>query len=285
MEIIEADLFGFCFGVNRAVDIVEEKLEEQKKIDTLGPIVHNPNVVEDLSEKGAEVVNSLDEVNTDSVIITAHGAGREIHSKIREKGLNLIDTTCPIVRTAQETAEDLVDRGYQVIIYGENDHTEVRNILGWLDGRGIAILDPNADVNIRKGKVALLSQTTKGKKYFFDFAARFLQVHSDELEQVKIVDTTCGETRRRYEAAERLADEVDIILVVGGKNSANTRKLAEVSASTGIETHHIKDETEIEPTWFEGVKRVGITAGASTPQSAVSAVEEVLEQFDDTLVD
>ncbi len=285
MEIIEADLFGFCFGVNRAVDIVEEKLEEQKKIDTLGPIVHNPNVVEDLSEKGAEVVNSLDKVNTDSVIITAHGAGREIHNKIKEKGLNLIDTTCPIVRTAQETAEDLVDRGYQVIIYGENDHTEVRNILGWLDGRGIAILDPNADVEVRKGKVALLSQTTKGKKYFFNFAARFLQAHNDELEQVKIVDTTCGETRRRYEAAERLADEVDIILVVGGKNSANTRKLAEVSASTGIETHHIKDETEIDPDWFNGVERVGITAGASTPQSAVSAVEKVLEQLNNSMMD
>lgn len=285
MKIKEADLFGFCFGVNRAVDIVENKLEEHKKIDTLGPIVHNPNVVENLSKKGAEVVNSLDEVDTDSVIITAHGAGREIHERINEKGLNLIDTTCPIVRTAQETAEDLVDRGYQVIIYGENDHTEVRNILGWLNGEGVAILDPKADVKIRKGKVALLSQTTKGKKYFFNFVARFLQVHNDELEEVKIVDTTCGETRRRYEAAERLAEEVDLILVVGGKNSANTRKLAEVSASTGIETHHIKDETEIEPVWFDGVERVGITAGASTPQSSVSAVEDVLERLNESKLD
>ncbi len=280
MEIMEADLFGFCFGVNRAVDIVEEKLKEQEKIDTLGPIVHNPNVVEKLSKKGAEVVNSLEDVNTDSVIITAHGAGREIHRKIKKKGLNLIDTTCPIVRTAQETAEDLVGKGYQVVIYGENDHTEVRNILGWLNGKGVAILDPEEEVVIKNGRVALLSQTTKGKKYFFNFVARFLQNHSNELEKVTIVDTTCGETRRRYEAAERLAKEVDIILVVGGKNSANTRKLAEVSASTGIETHHIKDETEINPDWFVGVDKVGVTAGASTPQSSVSSVEKVLQELD-----
>jgi (E)-4-hydroxy-3-methyl-but-2-enyl pyrophosphate reductase len=276
MEIIKAELFGFCFGVRRAVDIVEDKLEEQEKIDTLGPIVHNPNVVEDLSEKGAEVVNALDNVNTDSVIITAHGAGRDIHREIEEKGLDLIDTTCPIVKKAQETAEDLVNKGYQVVIYGENDHTEVRNILGWLDGKGVAILDPEKEVPIPEGRVALLSQTTKGKKYFFDFAADFLKSNRDRLEDVKIVDTTCGETRRRYEAAERLAEQVELILVVGGKNSANTRKLAEVAGNTGVETHHIKDETEIEPEWIEGVDKVGITAGASTPQSAVSSVEETL---------
>lgn len=276
MEIVKADLFGFCFGVRRAVDIVEDKLEEHEKIDTLGPIVHNPNVVEDLSEKGAEVVNSLDNVNTDSVIITAHGAGRNIHRDIEDKGLDLIDTTCPIVKKAQETAEDLVNKGYQVVIYGENDHTEVRNILGWLDGKGVAILDPEKEVPIPEGRVALLSQTTKGKKYFFDFAADFLKANRDRLEDVKIVDTTCGETRRRYEAAERLAEQVELILVVGGKNSANTRKLAEVAGNTGVETHHIKDETEIEPGWIEGVDKVGITAGASTPQSAVSAVEETL---------
>ncbi len=276
MEIIKADLFGFCFGVRRAVDIVEDKLEEHEKIDTLGPIVHNPNVVEDLSEKGAEVVNALDNVNTDSVIITAHGAGRDIHSEIEDKGLDLIDTTCPIVKKAQETAEDLVNKGYQVVIYGENDHTEVRNILGWLDGKGVAILDPEKEVPVPEGRVALLSQTTKGKKYFFDFAADFLKANRDRLEDVKIVDTTCGETRRRYEAAERLAEQVELILVVGGKNSANTRKLAEVAGNTGVETHHIKDETEIEPEWIEGVDKVGITAGASTPQSAVSSVEETL---------
>lgn len=280
MEILKADLFGFCFGVRRAVDIVEEKLEESEKIDTLGPIVHNPNVVKDLSEEGAEVVNSLDEVNTDSVIITAHGAGRGVHRGIEQKGLNLIDTTCPIVKAAQETAEDLVQEGYQVVIYGENDHTEVRNILGWLDGKGIAILDPTEEVPIPDGRVALLSQTTKGKKYFFDFASDFLQANRDQLENVKIVDTTCGETRRRYEAAESLAKQVDLILVVGGKNSANTRKLAEVAANTEIETHHIKDETEIKRSWVDGVKKVGITAGASTPQSAVSSVEETLKKFD-----
>lgn len=280
MEIVKADLFGFCFGVRRAVDIVEDKLEEHEKIDTLGPIVHNPNVVEDLSEKGAEVVNALDNVNTDSVIITAHGAGRDIHRDIEDKGLDLIDTTCPIVKKAQETAEDLVNKGYQVVIYGENDHTEVRNILGWLDGKGVAILDPEKEVPIPEGRVALLSQTTKGKKYFFDFAADFLKANRDRLEDVKIVDTTCGETRRRYEAAERLAERVELILVVGGKNSANTRKLAEVAGNTGIETHHIKDETEIEPEWIEGVDKVGITAGASTPQSAVSAVEETLLEIE-----
>ena len=279
MKIEKADVLGFCFGVRRAVEIVEEKLEHTERIATLGPIVHNPDVVEDLSDKGAKIVNSLDEVEADSVVITAHGAGREIHDQAAEKGLDLVDTTCPIVHKAQETAAELADQGFDLVIYGEEDHPEIRNILGWIDGHGVAIMDPSKEVELTRGQVALLSQTTKGKKYFFDFATRFLDLHQDELEEVHIVNTTCPETRRRYEAVEELADRVDLVLVVGGKNSANTRKLAEVCANTGVPTHHIKDASEIDPAWVEGLDRVGITAGASTPKSAVRLVEQTINRL------
>lgn len=279
MKIEKAEVLGFCFGVRRAVDIVEDKLQHTEKIATLGPIVHNPNVVQDLSDKGAKVVSSLDEVDVDSVVITAHGAGQEIHNKAESKGLDLVDTTCPIVRKAQETAAELVKEGFDLVIYGEEDHPEIRNILGWIDGHGVAIMDPNQPIELTHGRVALLSQTTKGKKYFFDFATRFLNLHRDELEEVHLVNTTCPETRRRFEAVEDLAERVELVLVVGGKNSANTRKLAEVCANTGVPTHHIQDESEIDPAWIEGLERVGITAGASTPESAVGAVEETLKRM------
>ncbi len=270
---------GFCFGVRRAVDIVEEKLEEMDQLATLGPIVHNPNVIERLSGKGAEVVDSLDEVEADSVVITAHGAGDEVHRRIKSRGHDLVDTTCPIVHRAQEVAQDLTGEGFKLVIYGEEDHPEVRNILGWVEGRGTAIMDPEEEVDLESGQVALLSQTTKGKKYFFDFATSFLDSHRDQIDDARIVDTTCPETRRRFEAVEDLAGNVELVLVVGGKNSANTRKLAEVCASTGVSTYHIQDEKEIEPEWFEDVDRVGITAGASTPQSSVSAVEKTIREL------
>lgn len=279
VKIKKAKVLGFCFGVRRAVDIVEEKLEEKERIATLGPIVHNPNVVKDLCRKGAEVVNSLEQVKTDSVVITAHGAGKEIHERADEQGLDLVDTTCPIVHKAQETAAELTQQGFELVIYGEEDHPEIRNILGWIDGRGVAIMDPRATVELRTGRLALLSQTTKGKKYFFDFATQFLDTNREQIEEARIVNTTCPETRRRYEAVEDLAARVDLVLVVGGKNSANTRKLAEVCSNTGVPTYHIKDETEIDSEWLEGTEKVGITAGASTPQSAVEQVEETLQEM------
>lgn len=279
MEIEKAEVMGFCFGVRRAVDIVEEKLEEMDQLATLGPIVHNPNVIERLSGKGAEVVDSLDEVEAASVVITAHGAGEEVHKRIKSRGFDLVDTTCPIVHRAQEVAQDVTGEGFKLVIYGEEDHPEVRNILGWVEGKGTAIMDPEEEVDLESGQVALLSQTTKGKKYFFNFATSFLGSHRDQIDDARIVDTTCPETRRRFEAVEDLADNVELVLVVGGKNSANTRKLAEVCASTGVSTHHIQDEKEIEPEWLEDVEGAGITAGASTPQSSVSAVEETIRDL------
>ena len=281
MEIEKAEVMGFCFGVRRAVEIVEEKLEEMDKLATLGPIVHNPNVIQRLSSKGAEVVDSLDEVDASSVVITAHGAGNEVHKRINEQGLDLVDTTCPIVHRAQEVAQELAEEGFELVIYGEEDHPEIRNILGWIDGKGTAIMDPREELELETGRVALLSQTTKGKKYFFDFATSFLDFNRDQIDDVRIVDTTCPETRRRYEAVEDLARRVELVLVVGGKNSANTRKLAEVCANTGVSTHHIQDESEIKPEWLDGLDRVGITAGASTPQSSVSAVEKTLMRLSD----
>lgn len=279
MKVETAEVMGFCPGVERAVDIVEDKLEEIDRLATLGPIVHNPNVVDRLSEQGAQVVSSLDEVDSKTVVITAHGAGEEIHRQIDEQGLRLVDTTCPIVHNAQETAEDLAAEGFELVIYGEEDHPEIRNILGWIDGTGIAVMDPESDLTVNNGRVALLSQTTKGKHYFFDFASRFLQYHQDQIDEARIVDTTCPETRRRYEAVVDLASRVDLVLVVGGKNSANTRKLAEVSENTGVTTYHIQDESEIESSWFEGITQVGITAGASTPQWAVKNVRRTVERL------
>ncbi|MGQ9734512.1 MAG: 4-hydroxy-3-methylbut-2-enyl diphosphate reductase [Candidatus Bipolaricaulia bacterium] len=277
MELRKAEVLGFCAGVRRAVRMIEEELE-QGPLETLGAVVHNPHVVADLERRGARVVRSLEEVRSGRLAITAHGVGEEVYHKIEALGLKLIDTTCPIVSRAQRAAASLAKEGYKAIIFGEADHPEVRGLLGWTKGSGVAILDPSVPLKLPR-RVALLSQTTKGSELFAQFVGRFLEYHLLELEELRIINTTCPETGRRYEAAKELSRWAEVVLVVGGRNSANTRRLAETCARMGVETHLIEDSSEIEQEWLIARERVGLTAGASTPDSAIAAVIRRLEEL------
>lgn len=278
MEIEKAKVLGFCFGVRRAIAIVEEEAKREKLV-TLGTTVHNPHVVADLAQKGAKVVSSLDEAQG-TVAITAHGMGEEVYEEIKRRGLRLVDTTCPIVSKAQRAARKLVDEGFKVIIYGEADHKEVRGVLGWTKGQGIAILDPNTQIEIPRRKVALVSQTTKGPEAFVRFVSKFLEKNIARINELRIINTTCPETNERYEAAKDLARRADLMIVVGGKDSANTRKLAETCRATGVETYHIESAAEINPAWLSGKRHVGVTAGASTPDASIEAVIERLKELE-----
>ena len=271
MEIRKAEVLGFCVGVRRAVQIIEEEVKKGP-LETLGAVVHNPHVVEKLEQRGAKVIRSLEEARTGRVAITAHGVGEEVYRKLQERNLELIDTTCPIVSRAQRAAHKLAAEGFDIVIYGEADHPEVRGILGWTGGRGVATLDPEVPLKIHRRRVALLAQTTKGEEAFVEFISRFLKKHIAELNEVRIVNTTCPETGKRYAAAEELARWADLMLVVGGRNSANTRRLAETCARAGAETYHIEDAAEIRREWLQGKERIGVTAGASTPDEAIEAV-------------
>lgn len=273
MEIVKAKVFGFCFGVRRAVEVIETELDRNTPLCTLGAIVHNAHVVEALANKGAKLVQSLDEVPPGgAVAITAHGAGEEVYEDIRERGLRLIDTTCSIVRRAQQTAAALVDDGFFVVLYGGAEHPEVKGILSWTRGQGVATQTSKIDVPPGVKGIAVIAQTTENPRLFAEFAQQVTREQTGKVPEIRIIDTTCPETGRRYQAARELAQQVDSLIVVGSRSSANTRKLTETCRETGIPTHHIESAAEIEEAWLAGVDRFGVTAGASTPDDVITEV-------------
>lgn len=272
MKVVLARVYGFCPGVRRAVEMVEAHLRERGPLATLGAIVHNTQVVEELSHRGARVVEELSQVEEGAVAITAHGAGPEIFEEAKRQGLVLVDTTCPIVRRAQEAARDFAQAGFFVLIYGEEAHPEVRGLLSWTRGRGKATLNPQELEGIGSDRLALISQTTKGRKEFWSFVSSVVARLDPNLREVHALDTTCPETGRRYQGVQELAGQVEALVIVGSRNSANTRKLAEVARQTGRPTFHIERAEELQPEWFQGVNSVGVTAGASTPDHLVQQV-------------
>lgn len=273
MEIVKAKVFGFCFGVRRAVEMIETELDNNAPLCTLGAIVHNNHVVEALASKGAKLVQSLDEVPPGgAVAITAHGAGEEVYADIRGRGLRLIDTTCSIVRRAQQTAAALVNDGFFVVLYGEVEHPEVKGILSWTRGQGVVTQTSKIDVPPGVKGIAVIAQTTKNPKLFAEFAQQITKEQTGKVPEIRIIDTTCPETGRRYQAARELAQQVDSLIVVGSRSSANTRKLTETCRETGIPTYHIESAAEIEEAWLAGVDRFGVTAGASTPDDVIAEV-------------
>jgi len=279
MKIKKAKALGFCFGVRRAIEVVERGAEEYGPIDSLGSIVHNPEVVKRLAAKGVDVVNGLEHVRNATVAITAHGARPEVMQEAAARGLCVIDATCPIVRKLQKMAQRLEADGFQVLIYGDKDHPEVRAVLAWTNGDGSALQDPEAPVAIRQRKVALLSQTTKSAGSFTAFVAKFMTKHISCINELRVINTTCPETEERYQAARELAEECDLLIVVGGRNSANTRKLADTCAATGVESHQVETSAEIDPAWLVGKESVGVTAGASTPDESIDQVVQHLQDL------
>jgi len=285
MKIIRAKVLGFCFGVSRAVEMIETELREHGPLYTLGAIVHNTHVVEALAKKGAKLVHSLDEVPPKgTVAITAHGAGEEVYAEIRRRGLSLVDTTCPIVRRAQQTAAKLVDEGYFVVVYGEADHQEVRGILSWTRGKGIATLSSRVSIPAGEKRIGIIAQTTKKPELFSRFAQEITNRYTGKVQEIRIIDTTCPETGRRYQAGRELANDVDALIVVGSRTSANTRKLAETCRGTGTPTYHIEEAAEIDPSWLAGKERFGVTAGASTPDNVIEEVVKRLQDIDKMLL-
>jgi len=279
MKIKKAKALGFCFGVRRAIEVVERGTEEYGPIDSLGSIVHNPEVVKRLAAKGVDVVNGLEHVKNATVAVTAHGTRPEVMQEAAARGLCVIDATCPIVRKLQKMAQRLQADGFQVLIYGDEDHPEVRAVLAWTNGDGSALQDPEAPLAIRQRKVALLSQTTKSEESFTAFVAKFMTKHIGCINELRVINTTCPETEERYQAARDLAKECDLLIVVGGRNSANTRKLADTCIATGVETHQVESALEIDPAWLMGKDSVGVTAGASTPDESIDEVVQHLQDL------
>ncbi len=273
-----ADQAGYCFGVRRALDLALENLsDETKNVYSLGPIIHNPQVVEEFRRKGMIPIDSIDEIDHGLLVIRSHGVERDLLEQASKKGLEVVDATCPFVKNAQTLAQKLSGEGYQVIIVGESTHPEVKGILSYAGDDPIVVKDADelraASV---AAKVGVLSQTTKRKENFVEV----VKVISGLAHECRAFNTICNATLSRQASAVELAETVDVMLVVGGKNSANTRRLAELCRSTGCEAFQIESPDEIAPHMLRGKQRVGIAAGASTPRSQVDAVKKVCEKSD-----
>ena len=268
MEVILADNLGFCYGVKRAIQLAEDSAAPGQVTNTLGPIIHNPQMVAKLAENGVGTVDSLDEVKEGTIIIRSHGVGPDVYDRVEAMGLNMVDATCPHVRKAQSSAKMLADEGYQVVIIGEKRHPEVKSIIEWAGDGAVAIeTEEEADALPKYGKLGVVAQTTFSAPKFKLIVERLLDKSSD----MKILRTICTATDQRQSAAMKLATEVDLMIVIGGKNSANTTRLAQLCGDK-CKTYHIETADELRDDWFDKIKKIGITAGASTPDWIIKEV-------------
>jgi 4-hydroxy-3-methylbut-2-enyl diphosphate reductase len=271
MKIYTAKTAGFCFGVKRAIDIAFKVAKEKKKgIFTLGPIIHNPQVVEQLKDKGIYPIDDIKgKKGINAVIIRTHGIPIDLHNKILSKGYKIIDATCPFVKKAQFYAKLLKEQNYQVIILGEKNHPEVKSLMSYA-GKDSIVVDSNIPFSKLKSRIGIVVQTTQP----IDALKKFLSEVIGYSKEIKIYNTICNSTALRLKETEKLAKKVDIMFVVGGKNSANTTQLAKLCKSLCVKTYHIETPNEIKKSWLKGTNIIGITAGASTPDWIIKEVEK-----------
>jgi len=282
MQIERAREFGLCFGVRRAVNMLRDAAHTYGSLQTLGPLAHNRVLLQELEALGVTTVDSPTGLTGPVVVVSAHGVGPDIMRMLTERGFTIIDTTCPNVARAQHIAADLARQGLTIVIYGDSHHSEVRGLLGWAGGRGIATLDasvlePSRTPPVPAG-VGIISQTTQRVEEFTAFAQRVCASVLAASQEVRIVNTLCDATRRRQSAAADLARTVDAMVVIGGHASANTQRLAETCA-TIVETYLVETADEIEEALLRGKNRIGLTAGASTPDSSIEDVERRLRRL------
>jgi len=270
--IIEiAENAGFCYGVMRAIDIADKALKRYNLIYSFGPIIHNPQVVNEYEKKGLKVVERVSDIKG-PVLIRSHGVSPKIYEKLMDKGYEVIDATCPFVKEAQRYAKQLHDEGYKVVIFGDKDHPEVKAHLGYTDYNAIVINSVDEAQKIKATRVGVVCQTTQSVERF----GKVIGILAKKIRELKVFNTICDATEKRQEAAKELASRSDLMIVIGGKNSANTRKLYEICKETAKKAYHIETEQEIDPNWFKGVEKVGITAGASTPSYLIRRIYEFI---------
>ena len=277
-SIEKAAGIGFCFGVRRAINILEKVSHERGGVETLGAVVHNQPVLQRLAEIGVRVAREVDDIRGDIVAISSHGVSPQVEEEIRARHIDVINTTCPFVQRAHVAARRLAESGFFVIIYGNVDHSEVRGILGWAKGRGIATLDEKtiATLDHLPRRLGVLSQTTQVPAHFTEFVKKLIDSALTKGSELRIIDTICYDIRERQIASLKLASRVDLMLVIGGHNSANTKHLAEL-CSTITKTYLIETVDEIQPSWFQDQHHIGITAGASTAEETINEVLAKLE--------
>ncbi|WP_425061101.1 4-hydroxy-3-methylbut-2-enyl diphosphate reductase [Sporomusa carbonis] len=276
MKIYMAEHRGFCYGVKRAVDMALNSVDKDRPVHTLGPIIHNPQMVSHLKHKGIESADKLEDIPAGKVIIRSHGVGPDVYLKAKDKNLEIVDATCPHVKKAQQAAYELLKSGYQVVIVGECHHPEVQSIIAWSNNQAKVVETPDeANQLPHYPRLGVVSQTT----FAADEFQTIISILKTKCDELKIERTICTATDLRQKAAIDLAKKVDVMIVVGGKSSANTARLASVCRDAGHKAYHIESASELKSEWFAGVQSAGITAGASTPDWVIEEVYAKMEQM------
>jgi len=270
---------GFCFGVKRAVEMAEAALKRKGPICSLGSLIHNEQVVTALAAKGLRIAKNVSDVKGGTCVISSHGISPVIAEVISAKGVKIIDTTCPFVLRAQKIAKCKSLAGYRVIIVGDEKHPEIKALVGFVSTLAIVVKDGKEARALKldnKAKYIVIAQTTQDRA---NFAGAVKEISAKRTKDLKIFNTICRDAGERQGAAMRLARTVDAIFVVGGRSSANTRRLYEVSKRKAKNAHLIETEDEVRKSWLKGVSFVGITSGASTPEWVVNkVVRKILEK-------
>ena len=273
MRIEKADKIGFCFGVKRAINILERVVRERGEIETLGATVHNQQVLQRLAGLGVRVVNSVNDIQGDTVVISSHGVAPSLETEIRDRHISIIDTTCPFVHRAQLVAQKLAQAGFFVVVYGDANHPEVKGILGWAGDKVLATLEDKFVIGFDQlpRRLGVLSQTTQIPDHFTKFMRKLIDSIFVRDSELRIIDTICHDVRERQAAALKLTKKVDLMLVIGGRASANTNHLVQL-CSTITKTYLIETVGEIQPSWLQGHHYIGVAAGASTSEQTINEV-------------
>ena len=278
MEVIRAKTAGFCFGVKRAVDTVYEQLEkasESTTIYTYGPIIHNEEVVKDMKQKGIIVLQSeaeLDALTEGTVIIRSHGVEKAIYDKLNAKGIKIVDATCPFVKKIHNIVQKESTNGNYIIIVGNPQHPEVEGIRGWAGIKAVVVQtkeDIDKLIIPENEKVCVVSQTTFNYNKFKELVEIILKKSYD----VSVLNTICNATKERQTEAQRIAEDVDAMIVIGDKHSSNTQKLFEICKNACKDTYYIQTLDDLDMNQLGSVETVGITAGASTPNNIIEEVQ------------
>jgi (E)-4-hydroxy-3-methyl-but-2-enyl pyrophosphate reductase (IPP and DMAPP forming) len=287
MEVIKAKTAGFCFGVKRALEMVNEALCTSSAVPntplySLGPLIHNPGVVQELTDKGLKVVERISDVPYGRVVIRSHGTGPQIYQQAAAKNLGIIDATCPFVKNVQQLAVLLHEQYYQIIIVGEREHAEVKGVLESVAGDAL-VVNSLTDINRQQlsPKIGVISQTTQDIVNFQRITSKLVEC----AKEIRIFNTICLATSKRQQEAAELSKIADLMIIVGGKNSANTARLREISRDNGSVGYQVESPDELNPEWFRDVNKVGITAGASTPDKQIEMVLEEIRKIGGKVID
>jgi len=285
MEIEVAREIGLCFGIRQAIKLLTQAASKYGKVEILGPVAHNQRLVQQLHKAGVNMVASVEEAAGKVVAIPTHGVSPDTVSQMEARKLHIIDVTCPIVKRAQLAAAKLAQDNFTIIIFGEEEHSEVKALLGWTQGKGIAALSVKQIItaaqdnvtaseekqSLLSSRLGIISQTTQSEASFTHFTSQLISTLISKTTEIRIINTLCQAIQARLETATKLARKSQLVIAIGGHNSANTKRLAEACSSI-VETHLVETAEEIAQSWLDGKHHIGITAGASTPDEAIQEV-------------